>query len=274
MESQKKKIGLALSGGAVLGIAHVGVIKVLEENNIPIDLIAGTSAGSLAGAFLAAGISSDQMFEMVQSMTWGKISKLTVPKLGLLNSKLLERFIDGTLGRIEIHDLKKPFAAVTVDLTTGKQVVLRDGPVSEAVRASCAIPGVFTPVVRGREVLVDGGVLNFLPTDVVRQMGADYVIAVKVMPGVVGKKPPENIVQVLVNSFQLTIAQIAEHAPNGDVTIVPDLIGLNSHDFEQAEKLYQRGYDAASNVVEKIKQDLGYSKKGFSFLESIKKLIK
>jgi len=274
MSSPKKKIGLALSGGAVLGIAHVGVIKVLEENNIPIDLVAGTSAGSLAGSFLAAGISSDQMFEMVQSMTWGKISKLTIPKLGLLNSKLLERFIDSVIGRIDFHELKKPFAAVTVDLTIGKQVVLRDGSVSEAVRASCAIPGVFTPVVRAKQVLVDGGVLNFLPTDVVQQMGADYIIAVKVMPSIVGKKPPENIVQVLINSFQLTIAQIAEHAPDGDVTIVPDLTDLNSHDFEQAEKLYQRGYQAASNVIEKIKQDLGYTEKAFSLLESIKKLIK
>lgn len=274
MPVQKKKIGLALSGGAVLGIAHVGVLKVLEENNISIDMIAGTSAGSLAGALLAAGIASDQMFEMVQSMTWGKISKLTIPKMGLLNSKLLERFIDSVIGRIDFHELKKPFAAVAVDLTTGKQVVLRDGFVSEAVRASCAIPGVFTPVIRGTQVLVDGGVLNFLPTDVVRQMGADYIIAVKVMPSIISKKPPENIVQVLVNSFQLTIAQIAEHAPDGDVTIVPDLTGLNSHDFEQVEKLYQRGYQAAINGIEKIKQDLEYSDDKVSFLESIRKLVK
>lgn len=269
-----KKVGLALSGGAVLGIAHVGVIKVLEENKIPIDMIAGTSAGSLAGAFLAAGISSDRMFEMVQSLNWGKISKLTVPKMGLLNGKLLARFIDSVLGKIDIHELKKPFSAVTVDLTSGKQVILSDGPVSEAVRASCAIPGVFTPVTRGNQVLVDGGVLNFLPADVVRQMGADYIIAVKVMPSIAGKKPPENIVQVLVNSFQLTIAQIAEHAPDGDVTIVPDLTGLNSYDFEQAEKLYQRGYQAATNVVEKIKLDLDCFKKSFSFRELIDKIIK
>ena len=274
MQSKLKKVGLALSGGAVLGIAHVGAIKVLEENKIPIDMIAGTSAGSLTGVFLAAGLTSDQMYEMVKSMTWGKISKLTIPKMGLLNSKLLERFIELAIGRLDFHELKKPFAAVTVDLTTGKQVVLKDGPVSEAVRASCAIPGVFTPVSRGNQVLVDGGVLNFLPTDVVRQMGAEYVIAVKVMPTICGKKGPENIIQVLINSFQLTIAQIAEHAPNGDVTIVPDLTGLNSYDFEQAEKLYQRGYDAAANVVGKIKKDLEYSVKHFSVWGSIKKLIR
>ncbi len=264
MESGKKKIGLALSGGAVLGVAHLGVIKVLEEHHIPIDLIAGTSAGSLAGALLAAGYTSDQMFQLVQSLTWGKISKVTIPKMGLLNSKLLERFVDCELGRIDISELPKPYAAVAVDLTTGKQVVFRDGPVSEAVRASCTIPGVFSPLVRGDQVLVDGGVLNFLPTDVVRQMGADYVIAVKLMPGVVYEKRPENILQVLMNSFQLVISQIAEHAPDGNTTIVPDLSGLNPHDFHQAETLFERGYRAAADAIEKIKSDLKPKRKRFS----------
>ena len=97
----------------MLGIAHLGVIKALEENNIPIDLIAGNSAGSLVGAFLAAGYTSNQMFQKVQSLSWGKISKLTIPKMGLLNGKLLERFIDSELGKIDISALPKPFAAVT-----------------------------------------------------------------------------------------------------------------------------------------------------------------
>lgn len=256
MSFKRKKVGLALSGGAVLGIAHLGVIKVLEENNIRIDLIAGTSAGSLVGAFLAAGYSSDEMFQKVKSLTWGKISKLTVPKMGLLNGRLLERFIESEIGKIDVSDLPKPFAAVTVDLTSGKEIILKKGLLSEAVRASCAIPGVFTPLVRGKQVLVDGGVLNFLPTDIVRDMGADYVIAVKLMPSIINKKPPENIIQILVNSFQLAIAQIAAHAPDGDVTIIPDLSGLNPHDFKQAEKLFQRGFEAASKLMEPIKQEL------------------
>lgn len=263
MAWKEKKIGLVLSGGAVLGIAHLGVIKVLEENGIPIDLIAGTSAGSLVGALLAANYTSDQMFQLVKSLSWGKISKVTIPKMGLLNSKLLERFVDSQLGRIDISKLPKPYAAVAVDLTTGKQVVFREGPVSEAVRASCTIPGVFSPLVKGNQVLVDGGVLNFLPTDVVRQMGADYVIAVKLMPGIVSDKRPENIVQVLMNSFQLVIAQIAAHAPDGDTTIVPDLTGMNPYDFHQAESLFERGYRAASAVIEKIKADLKPKRKRF-----------
>ncbi len=267
MSMRYKKIGLALSGGAVLGIAHLGAIKVLEEHHIPIDMIAGTSAGSLVGAFLAAGYSSDKMFQMVKSLSWGKISKLTIPKMGLLNSKLLERFIDAQLGRIDISHLKRPFAAVAVDLTSGKEVVFRSGPVSEAVRASCTIPGVFTPLVRGSEVLVDGGVLNFLPTNVVRQMGADYVIAIKLMPGISNGKPPENIIQVLMNSFQLVIEQIAIHAPGGDTTIAPDLTGFNPHDFHQADGLYACGYRAALAAIEKIKSDLMPPKKRFWLFE-------
>ncbi len=264
MTANYKKVGLALSGGAVLGVAHLGVIKVLEENQIPIDLIAGTSAGSLVGALLAAGYTSDQMFQLVKSLTWGKISKVTIPKMGLLNSKLLERFVETKLGRIAIPELPRPYAAVAVDLTAGKQVVFRDGPVSEAVRASCTIPGVFSPLIRGDQVLVDGGVLNFIPTDVVRQMGADYIIAVKLMPGVVSEKRPENIIQVLMNSFQLVISQIAEHAPGGDTTIVPDLSCMNPHDFHQADTLYERGYRAATEVIEKIKSDLKPKRKRFS----------
>lgn len=264
MPLQRKKIGLALSGGAVLGIAHLGVINVLEQHHIPIDLIAGTSAGSLVGAFLAAGYTSDEMFDLVKTLSWGKISKVTVPKMGLLNSKLLGRFVDAKLGPRDVSQLPKPYAAIAVDLTSGRQVVLRNGPLAEAVRASCCIPGVFTPVIRGEQVLVDGGVLNFLPVDVVRQMGADYVIAVKLKPGLVHDRRPDNILQVLMNSFQLTIAQIAERAPNGDVTIVPDLSGLNPHDFHQADTLYQRGYEAATAAIQKIETDLRGRPKRFS----------
>lgn len=263
MKLRDKKIGLALSGGAVLGIAHLGAIKVLEEHQIPIDMIAGTSAGSLVGAFLAAGYSSDEMFQLVKSLSWGKLSKVTIPKMGLLNSKLLERFIDSKLGRIDITHLKRPFAAVAVDLTSGKEVVFRSGPVSEAVRASCTIPGVFTPLVLGNQVLVDGGVLNFLPTNVVRQMGADYVIAVKLLPGISNPKPPENIIQILMNSFQLVIEQIAIHAPDGDTTIVPNLAGFNPYDFHQADELYEQGYYAALTAIKKIELDLFPKKKRF-----------
>jgi len=266
----KKNIGLVLSGGAVLGIAHLGVLKVLEENDIPVDIIVGTSAGSLVGAFMAAGYSSDQLFDMVRNLSWSKISKLTIPKMGLLDSKQLEHYIDSELGRIDFLNLQKKFAAVAVDITTGGQVVFIDGIVSQAVRASCAIPGVFTPLVQDNRILVDGGVLNFLPTDVARKMGADYIIAVKLTPSISNSKPPENIIHILINSFQLALAQIAEHAPNGDVTIVPDLAGLNPHDFKQVEILYERGRIAALKSIDQVKQDLKLRKKEHGLFSLLK----
>ncbi len=273
MPKREKKIGLALSGGAVLGIAHLGAIKVLEEHRIPIDLIAGTSAGSLVGAFLAAGYSSDQLYEMVKSLSWDDIGKVTIPKMGLLNSKELEKFIDDELGRIDITSLPKPYAAVGVDLSTGQQVIFRNGPVSEAVRASCAIPGVFTPLIKDKSVIVDGGVLNFLPTNVVKEMGADYVISIKLMPSITKNKPPQNIIQVLVNSFVLALSQIAEHSPQGDITITPDLTGLNPHDFKQAEKLYRQGQIAALQKIDQIRQELTDENQKKGFLENLKKLF-
>ncbi|OQX86784.1 hypothetical protein B6D60_05450 [candidate division KSB1 bacterium 4484_87] len=261
-----KKVGLALSGGAVLGVAHLGVIKALEEKNISIDIIAGTSAGSLVGAFLAAGYNTKQLYSMAKKLSWDDLGRVTIPTKGLLNSQALQDFIDRELNNATIEQLPKPFAAVGVDLTSGKQVIFRNGPVSEAVRASSAIPGVFTPLIKNEQVIVDGGVLNFLPTNIVRDMGADYVIGIKLIPSITPNKPPQNIIQILVNSFTLALSQIAEYAPAGNVTIIPDLTGLNPHDFKQADELFERGYQAGLKYAGRISEDI-------SKLAIIKKVV-
>lgn len=251
-----KKIGLALSGGAVLGIAHLGVIKALEEQNISFDIIAGTSAGSLVGAFLAAGYSASDLYFMAKKLSWDDIGKVTIPTKGLLNSQALQDFIDKELKGLQIEQLQKKYAAIAVDLTHGKQIIFDSGPVSEAVRASCAIPGVFTPLIKDNQVIVDGGILNFLPSDVAREMGADYVIGIKLVPSISAERPPQNIIQILINSFTLALSQIAEHAPAGDITIAPDLHGLNPHDFKQADELFERGYRAGSQAAQQILEDI------------------
>jgi len=133
----QKKVGLALSGGAVLGIAHLGVIRVLQENDIPIHCVAGTSAGAMAGAFVAAGFSFADMWKVTRRMSWAKIGGLTISRKGLFNSKVLERYMDRKLGGRSFADLKIPFATTAVDLMTGECVVIREGSVAEAVRASC-----------------------------------------------------------------------------------------------------------------------------------------
>jgi len=251
-----KKVGLALSGGAVLGFAHLGVIKVLQEHHIPIHCVAGTSAGSLVGAFLAAGFTFEQMWKLGQNLSWGKIGGPIFPTKGLLNSKLLERFVDQNIGVKDISELHIPFAAVAMDLTTGRELVIDQGPIGEAVRASCAIPGVFTPLEKNEAVLVDGGLVNFLPVETVRRMGADYVIAVKLVPSPHPSKKPENIFQILFYSFEYMVRELAKRAPEGDVTITPNLVGLNSRDFHQKDILVQRGIEAAEAALPKILRDL------------------
>lgn len=253
--SNQKKVGLALSGGAVLGFAHLGVIRVLEENGIPIYCVAGTSAGAMVGAFLAAGYSYQQMWNMARRMRWTKIGGLTISRKGLFNSQVLERYMESKLGKRDFADLKMPFATTTVDLMTGECLVLRDGSVAEAVRASCIIPGVYSPLEKAGRVLIDGGFRNFLPVDVARGLGADYVIAVKLVP----QRAPlklQNVFQILIASLSLGMRNIALNAPGGDVTIVPDLQGLNSYDFDQAKEIVRRGEDAARALLPEIQSAL------------------
>ncbi|MBL7075462.1 patatin-like phospholipase family protein [candidate division KSB1 bacterium] len=266
----QKKVGLALSGGAVLGIAHLGVIKVLEENEIPIHCVAGTSAGSLAGAFLAAGYTSSHLWDLVKDLSWGKIGRVTVPRMGLLNSKLLQRYVERKLGKISFSGLKMPFAAVAVDITTGEEMVFTEGSVAEAVRASCIIPGILTPLEKDGRIYVDGGLRNFLPVDVARQLGADYVIAVKLVPSIRKRKRPENVIQIMINSFDLVVRRLGEGSPGGDTNIQPNLEGLNAYDFDQAEELLNRGEAAARKVIPQIKQDL----EGVPLIKGIWKRVK
>lgn len=163
--------------------------------------------------------------------------------------------MDRKLGGRSFADLKIPFATTAVDLMTGECVVIREGSVAEAVRASCIIPGVYSPLEKAGRVLIDGGFRNFLPVDVARELGADYVIAVKLVP----QRAPlklQNVFQILIASLSLGMRNIALNAVGGDVTIVPDLRGLNSYDFDRAEELVRRGEDAARAVLPQIQSDL------------------
>ena len=140
-----------------MGFAHLGVLRVLEAHGIPVDCVAGTSAGSLVGAFLAAGLTADTMWQIGKNLTWAKIGGITLPTKGLLDSRMLQRFVEQRIGEREIGMLKLPYAAASVDLLTGEEVDWFEGKVGEAVRASCIIPGVFTPFEKAGRVLVDGG---------------------------------------------------------------------------------------------------------------------
>ena len=183
MAKRKKrlKIGLALGGGSAKGFAHIGVLKVLHKNKIYPDYIAGTSAGAMVGALYAAGHSPEQIEEMAQKTDWKKVLDFTIPKQGLLAGKLMENKIRKELGGKTFSQLNIPFQAVAYNLDLHEKVVFSKGDVAKAVRASLSIPGVFAPLKIEGHRYIDGGVVDPTPFDVVRDMGADYIIAVDLL---------------------------------------------------------------------------------------------
>jgi NTE family protein len=185
-EPSSRKVGLALSGGGARGLAHIGVLKVLEREGVPIDYLAGTSMGGVVAALYAAGLSPGSMEEETLRMTsprrlLGLIDR-SLPRRGLFEGQKVQTYLASYLGDRTFDDLRIPLTVVAVDLNTGREVYLNQGRVIDAVRATIAIPGIFTPVERDGQCLVDGGLLDNLPADAARRMGADLVIAVDVFP--------------------------------------------------------------------------------------------
>lgn len=180
-----KKIGIALGSGAARGFAHIGVLKALDKEEIPIDFIAGTSAGALMGAIYASGVSPREMEEIVLNIDKRKAIALftpTIPYSGLVEGSRIIKFVESIIGRQNIGDLNIPFAVVATELFTGKEVVITKGSLPDALRASISIPGIFSPAKYNGKFLVDGGLVNPIPVDTVRNMGANIVIAVNVLP--------------------------------------------------------------------------------------------
>jgi NTE family protein len=186
----RKKIGLALGSGSARGWAHIGVIKALTDAGIHVDYVAGTSVGAVVGAVYASG-RIDSLEDVVLNLDWKKIAfflDVVFPKSGLIDGIKIADFIRDNVGEKNIEDLAIPFCAVSTDLMTGNEVMIRNGDIIEAVRASISVPGVFTPVRKSSAILVDGGLVNPVPVSAVRQMGADVVIAVDLNHDIVGKK--------------------------------------------------------------------------------------
>ena len=194
--NQKPRIGLALGSGAARGLSFIGVLEVFEEENIPIDVIAGTSIGALIGALYASGVSAKKMKEVALNIHWRQLAGLLdpiLPKSGLLNGHQVAEFIAELLPARDFTELNIPVAMTATDVESGELVILRQGDILEALRAALAFPGIFTPVRNGDRFLVDGGLCNPVPVDVARSMGADIVIGVSAIPDV-DKRPPREAV--------------------------------------------------------------------------------
>lgn len=188
--STKKRIGLALGSGSARGWSHIGVIQGLQEENIGIDIVCGTSIGSIVGSVFAAG-ALGILEEWVCTLTWSDIlgfMDITFPRSGLIEGNKLTKFFRTTLSDPNIEDLQLPFAAVATELRSGQEVWLQKGSLIDAVRSSISIPGIFTPFKDGDRWLVDGGLVNPVPVSLCRAMGADVVIAVNLNSGLMGKR--------------------------------------------------------------------------------------
>lgn len=253
---KRKKVGLALSGGSVRGAAHLGVLEVLEREDIRPDFVAGVSAGSAVGAAYCAGLDLEEIKRIALGLQWRKLGRVTRPRLGILDGRRLEQYVEEVIGPLQFDELEIPFAAVAVDIVRGELVVLKEGLVARAVRASCALPGLFTPVEMGEKMLVDGGVLNNLPVSTVRDMGADYVIAVDLLPPTIWGSRPQNVFELLFLSFYTLMRAAHSEAVEADCLIVPAIGEFNWVDFSQVPALIEKGREAAEAKIEQIKQDL------------------
>lgn len=255
MFGKKKSLGIALGGGAVRGFAHIGVLKALAEAGVKPRFVAGTSVGSLIGALYCAGKSWSEIRDIAFDVEWKDFVQPTFPKLGVVKPEGLRDMIDEVLEHARIEDLDIPFAAVAVDLVSSNEVVFDSGLVSHAVLASCSIPGVFVPVETEDQMLVDGGVLNAVPADVVRSMGAGYVIAVDLNADAYGgEKRPEHILDVMARSMALFMtATSGKGLSYADCIVQPELKGFSYHDMTRKKEMVERGEKAMRDALEDVR---------------------
>lgn len=264
-ERPRPKVALVLGGGAARGFAHIGVIKELVRQNVPIDMIVGTSVGSLIGALYAADGDIDRVEAIARPLKRKDLFdyslKALVDRMGLAKGEKLAAFVRGHVAKGTIEELKIPFAAVTTDLKAGKRVVLDKGPVVTAVCASCAIPGIFAPVAHEGRLLVDGWVLDNIPVAAAREMGADIVIAVDVSPSVTDGQI-DDLVDVIVQSVSI---MSAEHIRNSrdaaDVLVVPELGLVGRMDFDRKDVCIAAGVAAVETAMPEIGKVLAARRK-------------
>lgn len=256
-KSDRPRIGLALSGGAARGIAHVGILRALEENNIPIDAIAGASAGALIGGCYAAGLSIERLEEMASTFRWRHTSRLAFSLLGLQSNAHMEKFLREHLPVTRFEDLKIPFAVMVTDLQKGKSIVFRDtGDLPFAIRASCCVPALYKPV-RDREgrYLIDGGIVKNLPISHTRELGADLVIAVDVnFDGVRFFDRPRTALGVLMHVFSAVERIVSnQERDTADLMIAPKIGHIRWDQTRRSKELIKLGYEAGLSAIDDIK---------------------
>ncbi|MBN2424154.1 MAG: patatin-like phospholipase family protein [Calditrichaceae bacterium] len=249
---KNKKLGLALGGGAVLGAAHIGVLKAFEESDLTISYITGTSIGALIAAFCAFNKSSSEIEKIAKDINWPDISSISLSQFGLLSNEKLGKLIIENIGNVNIEDAAIPLSVIATDIANGQKVILKKGKLKEAVMASACIPGIFIPVEIDNKLLVDGGIVENVPTITLKNMGADYIVGVDLNAGNSHKKP-DNIIEVLLNTFDFTIMTATKlQTAKANIIIKPGLSAFNMIDTDQVPDLIDAGYQEAVKVIRKM----------------------
>jgi NTE family protein len=256
--SVRPGVGLALGGGFARGFAHLGVLQVLEQNQIPISHIAGTSVGSILGAAYASGAPLSRIIATCRTLRFRDIARWRVSRLGLASNHRLGDLIERVFESRQFEDLPIPLAVVATDLTSGEPVVFTQGALVDAIRASCAFPGLFEPVEIGTRCLADGGLVAPVPTVAARQLGATSVIGISVGMQDGHRGAPTNIFQVVsraVNAAQKHQLEIWER--HADLVLRPEVQSLAWDDFDRAEEAIEAGAVAARRALPRIQKLLG-----------------
>jgi NTE family protein len=250
----QKRIGLALGGGAVRGLAHLGVLTVLEREGISVDYVAGASVGAVVGAAYCAGLGVQQLKAISAQLGWRKIASPTWPIQGFVSFAKLERWLVDLLGDLTFADLATTFAVVATDAENGTPVVLREGRLAPAVRASCSVPGIVPPVKMNGRLLVDGGVSDNLPVATVRGLGADYVIGVDICRPLM--RPRRGPLGIGFAALETLVRRAGGGIETTDCLISPDLAGFSYVRFSQREELITRGIRAAEAKLPRLRSAL------------------
>lgn len=256
-----RTLGLVLGGGGVRGAAHVGVVSVLEREGISPDVVAGTSVGAVVGAWVAAGMPAAEMLEHFSQAKW---TTLTRPswrsRLSMLDANPLGAALLMSTNATTFADLSLPLAVVASDILTGTGVVITEGSLSEAIVASSAVPVMFEPVRRGGQLLVDGGLTDNLPVGAAMSLGADYIIAVDIMPPLDGNYLPADMRDIGLLSWNIIQRECEPGREKADIVITPDVSLVSLSDLSQVQAAYDAGVAAAEAALPGLLNDLGPAK--------------
>jgi NTE family protein len=262
-KSKLPRVAVVLGGGGARGFAHVGVLQVFQEEQIPVDLVVGTSVGSVVGALYCAGLPFEHLEDDIKGFDIKEISSFSSASIlkmllseHLLSNKKLENFIEGKIGAITFNQLQTRLVCVATDLITGERILLREGSVSFAARASATIPGIFQPVEYNQRYLVDGGLAENIPVGVAKIFKADIIIAVPVSVDIT-KNNVSNIFLTLMQAIYIQGQVLDQYnLKTADIVIRPNVGDLNAINFKEAYKAIDKGFIAAKSAVEDIKKTI------------------